>query len=190
MTFCVANPNRGAQALRVLVLVFFVWSNVDQDARADGWSQTIADRRTASRGAATRRLVVPEPVASLVRPLLDMQQKLVGACGQPGTPSQCVVEEPDEGELGRLLYVLTKQQGSAADEALVVLMCFYMGESGEEFDAVADRGRRMLKYLEKYRSVAPRIPRRAYPDSMLREKSVKEENFAGALKAIRSGWRP
>jgi len=94
----------------------------------------------------------------------------------------------DESRLGNLLYGLTQKKGQASDEALVVLMCFYVGESQEETDAVIARGKRMLPLLKKYQDKDPKIPGRTYPDSMLKGISSKDDAFEGAVKAINRGW--
>jgi hypothetical protein len=88
-----------------------------------------------------------------------------------------------------MLQGLVERKGPDADEALVVLMCFYVGESQEDEDAVISRGRRMLSYLNKYRRAIPSIPDRPYPDSMLKDASSKEDSFQGAVTAIKRGWR-
>jgi len=46
----------------------------------------------------------------------------------------------------------------------------------------------MLKYLNKYRYVTPNIPGRSYQGSMLKDQSVKADDFAGAIRAIQKGW--
>jgi hypothetical protein len=93
-----------------------------------------------------KTFIVPAQAAALLRPILDERQK--GA--------------QQEGVQGGNL---TQKKGTAADEALVVLMCFYMGESREETDAVIARGKRMLPLLKKYQDKNPKIPSRTYPDS-------------------------
>jgi hypothetical protein len=118
-------------------------------------------------------IVVPVQAAELVRPILDEMQK--GAVH-------------DERRLSNLLYGLTQKRGRAADEALVVLMCFYVGESQEEADAVIARGKKMLPLLDKYQGRNPKVPGRTYPDSMLRGTSSKDDAFEGAARAIRKGW--
>jgi hypothetical protein len=118
-------------------------------------------------------VAVPAKAAALLRPILDEMQK--------GT-------EHDESRLGNLLYGLTQKKGRAADEALVVLMCFYVGESQEETDAVIARGKKMLPLLKKYQDKNPRIPGRTYPDSMLTGLSAKDDAFEGAVKSINHGW--
>jgi hypothetical protein len=121
----------------------------------------------------SRSVDVPPLVAALVQPILDERGKR---------------HQQGHNRLGSLLYTLTQKRGRAADEALVVLMCFDVGESQEETDAVIARGRRMLRLLEKYEDKNPRIPDRSYPDSMLKGSSAKADAFQGAAKAIEHGW--
>jgi hypothetical protein len=97
-----------------------------------------------------KTFMVPAQDAALLRPILDERKKGAQQEGVRG---------------GNLLYGLTQKKGRAADEALVVLMCFYMGESREETDAVIARGKRMLPLLKKYQDKNPKIPSRTYPDS-------------------------
>jgi hypothetical protein len=84
-----------------------------------------------------RGVAVPAQVAELLRPILDEKQK----SGQH-----------DESRLSNLLYGLTQKKGHLADEALVVLMCFDVGESQEETDAVIARGKRMLPLLKNIKT--------------------------------------
>ncbi|HLO07085.1 MAG TPA: hypothetical protein VK198_10620 [Terriglobales bacterium] len=121
----------------------------------------------------TQSVAVPAQVAALLRPILDEKQK----SGQH-----------DESRLSNLLYGLTQKKGRVADEALVVLMCFDVGESQEETDAVIGRGKRMLPLLKKYQDKNPKIAGRTYPDSMLKGSSSKADTFEGAVKAINHGW--
>lgn len=162
-----------------------------------GWGFSITESQAPTSKAGSQsasakprqRLTVSEQVASLVKPILDAQQKFLGTCGDAADSSNCTAGDPSQEErLGELLYQLTQKKGPSADEALVVLMSFYVGESQEETDAVIARGRRMLKYLNKYRYVTPSVPGRVYPRSMLKDRSVKADDFRGAIKAIRKGW--
>ena len=121
-----------------------------------------------------KTIMVPVQAAALLRPILDEMQK--GA-------------EHDERRLSNLLYGLTQKKGRAADEALVVLMCFYVGESQQEADAVIARGKKMLPLLNKYQGRNPKVPGRTYPDSMLKGLSSKDDAFEGAVRAIHNGWR-
>jgi hypothetical protein len=68
-------------------------------------------------------------------------------------------------------------------------MCFYIGESQEETDAVIRRGPEMLVYLRKYQYRDPEIPNCRYPDSIRKSTSIKETDFEGAINAIRHGRR-
>jgi hypothetical protein len=124
-----------------------------------------------------RTVMVPERVAVLLRPVLDALQR----SREEGQSDQTRNE---------LFYALTKERGHFADEALVVLMCFdVMGESQEDTDAVIARGRKMLPYITKYRNRDPKIPQRAYPTSMMKNTFRKGDDFQGAIKAIKHGWR-
>ena len=114
-------------------------------------------------------LIVPESVALLVRPILDAQYR----------------GYEYERTVGDFLYSLTKNESAAADEALVVLTFFYIGESQEETDAIISRGTKMLSYLEKYRNKNPIIPDRNYPNSMRHD----NHGFEGIIPAIKQGMR-
>lgn len=94
----------------------------------------------------------------------------------------------DESQLSNLLNDLTRKRGRVADQALVVLMCFDLGESQEATDAVIARGKRMLPLLEKYQGTNSKVPGRTYSDSMLKGVSSKTDAFEGAVKAINHGW--
>jgi len=150
------------------------------------------------KGAATSakngEIQIPEAVANLVRPILDLRLESINSCGEPGASSRCVEGEGYDRERAReqkvdeLLKNLSQQNSDAANEALVVLMCFYIGESQEETDAVIRHGRRMLKYLAKYRNTNPGVTGRDYPRSLFKEQSLKADDFSGAIRAIQKGW--
>ena len=134
---------------------------------------------------------VPDQVSALIRPILDLREESLRECGEPGVPSRCtdgdtyVRENERRKKRGELIYELTKENSANADESLVVLMCFYLGESQEETDAVISRGRRMLAYLNKYRRSDPIVRNPSYPGSMLKSPTAKAEDFTGALTAIK-----
>jgi len=148
-----------------------------------------------------QEIVVPERVAALVRPILDLRQASVADCGEPGeaTRQACLTGPGYEREqerwrkveqgIGNLIShkTATTDEATTADEALVVLMCYYTGESGDNEDGVINRGRRELPYLLKYRKSDPVIPKRAYPGSMHLAGDVKEESFQIAINAIKKG---
>ena len=140
-------------------------------------------------------ILVPEKVAAFIRPMLDLRQQSIAECGEVGKPSRCIdgefyTHEMDrQRRFGEALHKLSKERGSSADEALVVLMCYYIGESQERTDEVIRRGRRMIPYLKKYQHRIPVIPSREYPSSMLHDPENKIENFEGAFKAIQNHWK-
>ncbi len=68
-----------------------------------------------------------------------------------------------------------------------MLMCYYTGESGDNEDAVINRGRRELPYLHKYSKSDPVIPQRQYSDSMRLSREAKDESFEIAVSAIGKG---
>ena len=135
---------------------------------------------------------VPQKVAALVRPILDQRQQSIMQCGEPGesTRKACLYGTGYEHERERWRNVaegianLTSRKTTATDEALVVLMCFYVGESGEHIDEVINRGRQMLPYLRKYEVRTPVIPGRRYSESLLTRPDVKKDDFTGAIDAI------
>ncbi len=136
-------------------------------------AQASAPKEASQSNDKTQSVTVSAQVSTLLRPTLDEKQK--GA-------------QHDERRLSKLLYGLTQKQGRASDEALVVLMCFDVGESQEVTDAVIVRGKRMLPLLKKYQGKNPKIAGRTYPDSMLKGTSSKADTFEGAVKAINHGW--
>ncbi len=125
--------------------------------------------RVKQSAHAAEQTAVPSGVARLVRPILDARQ------------------EHEEGKLNQLLYGLIQEKGRSADEALVVLMCFDVGDSQEEVDAVIARGKRMLPIIRKYRRQKPQISGRRYPAVMLRGPASKADTFNGAVDAIIQG---
>ncbi len=135
----------------------------------------------AGGGAGTHSgtgVAVPDRVADLVRPILDeaLARRL-----QP---------QDSDRHLGELLTGLIRRSpGPDEDEALVVLLCFAIGESQEDADAVIARGRRMLPLLSRYASKVPRIRDRSYPATLLKDRVSKAATFEGVRDAIRRGLR-
>lgn len=119
-------------------------------------------------------ILVSESVALLIRPILDEQYKRL-----------FTGEYEYERNMSNLLYSLIENESAAADEALVALSFFYIGESQEDSNAIISRGTRMLIYLEKYRNKNPIIPDRNYPNSMRRNNYGLE----GRVQAIKQGLR-
>jgi len=143
----------------------------------DAQSTTEKPSKLGSTQAQSRKtIVVPEQVAVLLRPVLDELEQYRSQSGH------------DEHRLDEAFGALAKKQGRFADEALVVLMCFDMGESQEEADAVIARGRRMLPLIKKYQDGTAKIPGRNYGESMFKTAYRKDVAFQGAVKAIKHGW--
>jgi hypothetical protein len=162
--------------VRFTLLAFVAFSTILVMVQAT--CQVASNAQVSNTAQSSKHVLVPEQVAVLLRPVLDELQKYRMA---PGA---------DRHKVGERFYALTRTKGASADEALVVLMCFeIMGESQEDTDAVIARGRRMLPYVEKYRLGDPAIPGRSYSHSMLKSLSHKAEDFLGATKAIKHGWR-
>ena len=105
-------------------------------------------------------IIIHESVALIIRPILDGHYKY--SIGEYNYHTL-------ENKVNYLLYSLIENENADTDEALVVLTCFYIGESQEERDEIISRGTRMLTYLEKYRNKKPIIPDRNYPDYMRRD---------------------
>ena len=109
-----------------------------------------------SAAAASSAVTVPEASAKLVKPILDLQQRWLECSGHHKV-SGCEIGSQNERQsrMSKLLYDLARSKARPADEALVVLMCFNIGESQEEEDAVISRGKRMLPLLRKYQFSLP-----------------------------------
>ena len=108
------------------------------------------------------RIEVPPAVAKLVVPILDAMVEVERA----ETEGRSSIEL--QNRLGRLLTRLFVDRTPFADEALVVLTQFYIGESNSEDCAheITSRGKRMLPHLRRYRQNLARISNRTYPSSL------------------------
>jgi hypothetical protein len=118
-------------------------------------------------------LLVPDAVAKKIIPLLDSLRD----------------QRDVEGSFERVIRNLYKSNDPVSDEAMVVLMCFYVGESQEEIDLVLARGKRMVPLLRKYMYTTPGFRNRHYPDSMLKPFVDKTESFQGTYDGIKTGER-
>ena len=76
-----------------------------------------------------------------------------------------------------------------SDEALVVLMNFYVGESLQPdlVHQVTLRGKRMLPLLLKYKSASVAFADRKYPRSLLLADDIRQMGFDNAIDSIRTG---
>jgi len=76
----------------------------------------------------------------------------------------------------------------AGNEALVVLLHYYIGEATGEDNTVEiiDRGKKMLPYLKKYQTHTPQIPNRDYKELLL-ERKTSQMSFREIIAAIERG---
>jgi hypothetical protein len=126
-------------------------------------------------------VVPPREVQEKVRPILDLCEEAEAAQGE----RQNATFHQAAKLTGQLFRVKTK----SSDEALVVLMNFYIGESpGEDLrHQVTVRGKRMLPLLLKYRNARVTFSQKNYPSSLLLAADVKKQNFDEVIKSVRAG---
>jgi hypothetical protein len=141
----------------------------------------LAIAMTLQMTTVTTAIVPPRDVQELVTPILDIRAEAKASQGERQNAAfwQAAV----------LIGKLTDLKTHSSDEALVVLMNFYVGESpGEDvLHQVTVRGKRMLPLLLKYRNVHVIFSGRKYPSSLLLAPEVKKENFDDAIKSVRAG---
>ena len=132
----------------------------------------------AASTAAT--VVPPGDVQEKVRPILDL-------CRQ-AKATHSAQQNAMFLEAERLTGKLFQDKTKTSDEALVVLMNFYVGEAtGEDvLHHVTVRGKRMLPLLLKYRDAHVIFPKGNYA-SVLLPADVRRENFDDAIKSIKAG---
>jgi hypothetical protein len=126
--------------------------------------------------------VVPrKETQALLSPILSLR---ADAESLEGEEKQSALEKSE-----KLIARLFKMKTRASDEALVVLMNFYVGESLQPdlVHEVTVRGKRMLPLLLKYSTASVSFSEREYPSSMLLADDVRKKNFQDAIEAMRSG---
>lgn len=131
--------------------------------------------------AAGARIAPPRPVQGSVTPILDALADM-----GPHTLGQ---EDAAYEKSAKLLGELFQVKTSASDEALAVLMNFYVGEALQDdlIHEVTVRGKRMLPLLLKYRKGQVAFAVRKYPESLLLKNDVRNENFENAIESIQAG---
>jgi hypothetical protein len=131
--------------------------------------------------AATAATVVPpSDVQEKVRPILDLcRQAKATHSGRQNTMFL---------ETERLTGKLFQDKAKSSDEALVVLLNFYVGEAtGQDvLHHITVRGKRMLPLLLKYRDAHVILPKGNYA-SILLPADVRKEGFDDAIKSIKAG---
>ncbi len=126
-------------------------------------------------------IVPPKEVQVLLKPILDLRAKAESSQGEQ-QQSAFVQSE-------KLISNLFQKKSRAADEALVVLMNFYVGESLQTdlLHQVTTRGKRMLPLLLKYEQAPVVFPRLKYPKSLLVADDVRKKSFDDAIEAVKTG---
>jgi hypothetical protein len=136
---------------------------------------------TEARG--DQPVVVSKEAAQLLVPILDAFNK--------AKESQPVDETENSPSWhgATLLGALFKNRSSGADEALIALFDYYLGEANgaDLLHEVTLRGHRILPYLQRFRYRRPQIPGRNYPRSMRLTDSVRAGFFEDAIRAILRG---
>jgi hypothetical protein len=127
----------------------------------------------AANSVCGAEVLPPERVRALIRPVFTAYSRVLR-------------EETEETSNG-LEHALTrvfKDKSSVRDEALAVLLGFYLGEhSGEDISCeLVSRGRRVLKKLEKYRYATIVVP--GAPQGSLR---AQPGEYSGVIARVRSG---
>ena len=137
---------------------------------------------------------MPKETAHLITPVLDLRYESVKECGS-GRDYHCASGPAGERDVARwdkvekLVAQLIDNQSPPADEAVVVLLHYYVGESEapDLITSVTARGKRMLPLLLAYRDTIPLIPGRNYPASMLTEDEIRRTEFDRAIRAVKTG---
>jgi hypothetical protein len=132
-------------------------------------------------GVAAAAVQPPRSVESLVVPILDLRAQAESSQGE----AQQSAFTKSEKLTGRLFQIHTR----AADEALVLLMNFYVGEAlqSDLVHEVTKRGKRMLPLLMKYQHDTVHFSKRSYPVSLLVANDVRTNEFETAIQAVKSG---
>lgn len=133
--------------------------------------------------AQTETVTVPPSVSKLLIPVLDAYKK--------GMIDDSQEREHRGGSLWNapvLAGRVMDNKTPAGDEAVVVLLHYYIGEAtGEENTIeIIDRGKKMLPYLKKYQAHIPQIPGRDYKELLL-ERKTSLVSFREIMAAIERG---
>jgi hypothetical protein len=138
---------------------------------------TLALQITSARAA----VVPPTDVQAKVLPVLDLCRQAEASQGERQNAAFF--------QAAKLVGELFQTKTKSSDEALVVLMNFYIGEApGEDLlHQVTVRGRRMLPLLVKYRDARVVFAKREFLPSILLSPDVKKENFDKAINSVKAG---
>jgi len=133
--------------------------------------------------AHTRTVTVPPAVSKLLIPVLDAYKK--------GRIDDAPGKEERGGSLWNAAVLAGRVMDNktpAGDEALVVLVYYYIGEATGRDNTIEiiDRGKKMLPYLKKYQTRNPQIPGRDYKELLL-ERRTSQMSFRDIIAAIERG---
>ena len=128
-------------------------------------------------------VTVPPSATKLLIPVLDAYKK--------GRIDDSQDKEQRGGSLWNAAVMAGKVMDNktpAGDEALVVLLHYYIGEATGEDNTIEiiDRGKKMLPYLRKYQTHTPQIPDRDYRELLL-ERKTSQMSFREIIAAIERG---
>ena len=125
-------------------------------------------------------VVPPSDVREKVQPILDVCRRAVATQGERQNAAFLEAE--------RLTGKLFQDKSKSSDEALVVLMKFYIGEAtgADLLHHVTVRGKRMLPLLLKYRDARVVFSKGDYASIRL-PADVRREDFDDAIKSIKAG---
>ena len=133
--------------------------------------------------AQAETVIVPPSVSKLLIPVLDAYKK--------GWIDDSQEKEHRGGSLWNAAVLAGRgmdNKAPAGNEALVVLLHYYIGEATGEDNTVEiiDRGKKMLPYLKKYQTHTPQIPNRDYKELLL-ERKTSQMSFREIIAAIERG---
>ena len=133
--------------------------------------------------------VPPAPVREALYPILDALSEAESHYADRRSDQQNAKFNAGFDKAARLIDQLSQRKTENSDEALVVLLNFYVGEAtGEDLlHDVTKRAKRMLPLLLKYRDKRVTFPDRSYPASIILDSGARRQNFDDAINAIRAG---
>jgi hypothetical protein len=114
----------------------------------------------------------------------DLAAKIVDACVKTITKYG---QGPEWQELDRRLGRLFANNAKEADEAIVILHSFYLGEhnSEEMRDNLLERGTRMIPMIERYLQEKPSSLIEKYPKEVGLDRTITVAMLTGALEILR-----
>jgi hypothetical protein len=126
------------------------------------------------------------PAAALVRPILSA--RVAAHAAEFDADGRFRGESPHTGVFEDRFGRLLANYGRAADEALAVLMWFYLGEGpdNELACAVRKRGARMIPHLQRFLEAAPATGLEPIPSAI----AIGKNQGRSALASIKAGEDP